>query len=475
MRPWRVLVIGPTVFLALYIFGILTGLRLDFKRDLMIQFIGRQELASANWGDLLWIHSQPPGFNALLKITDSFSDGGVLALRFILLACTLLGILMAADLAWQLSNSRGATLFVGLLCAIVPGTLYYTLWVFYTIPVAMLWTAAIWGAVLGSLRRKLPPLALSAVAMVLLFLLRGTFAWPVVALWFIVLAIVARKCWTQSPLTTQVACTSLFIAIVGVVLAVQVSAYERFGSLSLSSWSYENAAKALMTQMPEPTRQRVAGEDRCLRDLVTTGVFRPVSEYPSCALTPLTSREGLPALITHESWQNGTTNLNNEKRVALSGYWKEYVIDSMRSNPLALVRIPFPNFEVKERGTLYRFLAPNSWYWVIEENVVKGGKFASLWIIAFSWVPLVMIGGVILGLIGMRRRWYDEKARVSAYTIAATATLALCVAYLYLETGENDRFRMETDWILISLGSVGWWIFLTSRKRRVKIDKGENE
>jgi hypothetical protein len=111
-------------------------------------------------------------------------------------------------------------------------------------------------------------------------------------------------------------------------------------------------------------------------------------------------------------------------------------------------------------------LWPSSWYWLIESNVNVGGVAATAWIVVFSWVPAVGLLGMVAGLVVIRRVWTRGDGRRTGFVVSAVSVLGVSLAYLYLETGENERFRAEIDFLLIALGAVGWWIVAQARRTR---------
>lgn len=478
VRQWAVvhprtsLLVAPAVFLIVWSVALLSGLRLDFARDRMMQFVGAEELASVSYAEA-WrsIHMQPPGFNMILKYTDSVGAGAEVVWLALLLAATLVALWMVGDLVWTLTGDLRWSLASGLLAAVIPGTLYYSLWVFYTQLAAVLLTTMVWGLAVGLVRRSGWALTIAAVSALPLFLLRSTYVWILVIIWILVVLALG---WRQLGSSGRAARLSLLVTSVGgvlVVIGVQALSWTTFGSITQSSWGYENAAKAVMTQLSVESRVAAAHGDPCLEQVLAVGVFEPIGAYPECARGAET-RDHLPtnALLEENTWQNGYPNLNTTDRLALAEQWREFSVNAVADNPWAVLRIPFPNFETQERGTIARFLWPSSWYWLIESNVAAGGLLATVWIVAFSWVPAAGLLGILLGLFTARRRWNRGDARRFAYVVGSILVLGISVAYLFLETGENERFRVEIDWLIIALGAVGWMLWIR-RRRSVPVDQ----
>jgi hypothetical protein len=462
----RALLVGPAIFLAIWSLALVTGLRVDYARDRMMQFVGVEELASVSFIEA-WrsIHMQPPGFNMLLKAVDSTGDAAAAVWLTLLLIITLATLWMVGDIVLHLTRSMRWAMWAGVVAAVVPGTLYYSLWVFYTQISAFLLTVMVWGLVVGMTRARVLPFAASVAAAAALFTVRSTYVWVVVVAWLVMVVWLA---WRRTPgLTAGHKRMVLAVASVGgaAVVVIQVAALVTFGSWSQSSWAFENAAKAVMTQVPEAGRVEATRGDSCLREVLDVGVFEPIDAYPSCARQ---SNIALPesSLLDSSSWVSGYPNMNQQDRLALAQQWRTLAINMASDNPIAVLRIPFPNWETQERGTLFRFMWPSSWYWLIESNVNAGGLAATTWIVVFSGIPAIALLGIVVSLFVVRRVWSRTDVRQTAFVVSCVTVLGISGAYLYLETGENERFRAEIDFLLISLGAVGWWLVTQRRAKR---------
>jgi len=446
------LLLGPGIYLVVWLWLLATGARLDFSRANMLQFVGPEELRASSWSELLLIHAQPPGFNALLKLTDEFGSESTLALAVIFAVCTIAGLWMTGDVVLQLTGSIRWAAAAGVLAAIVPGTAFYSLWVFYTTPTAFLLTATVWAMIRGSRTHSVWLIAISTASLTLAALTRSSIVWPLIPVWILAnRKAVLAAFRVSSRWTSTVAGTLMVLSVVGLGF-VQGHAFSTFGSPTLSSWGFENSSKALLTTMNEQEIASVVGDDECLGEVLATGVFRPIVEYPDCARSGGTHSAPDSALLDAEFWQNGAPNMNHRDRLALSESWRDFTVSAVADDPTRVIRIPFPSLANQERGTVVRFLWPSAWYWLIEQNVSRGGLVSTLWIAAFSWVPIFMIGLVVVGLVRSRTLWGSDRTGRSSFRISSVAVLALTVLYLFLETGENERFRVEIDWLLISLG-----------------------
>jgi len=450
-------------FLYLLLFGLawLSGARLDFDRPRILQFIGSEELQQASWSELLNIHSQPLGFNAVLKFTDQFGVNSEVILVIGLVTMAFLGVWMTADIACRLTGSTRWGVVAGLLAGALPGTTYYSLWVFYTLPVAFLLTATVWGMVRAARTGSIAALTLSIMAIVLAALFRSSIVWLFVIAWIALNIPTIRRVLRNATVPRRL----IALVIAGLALlglgSLQANAFSSFGSITLSSWGAENSAKALQTTMSDGEIQELVGDDTCLSQVLETGVFRPIDEYPPCSRETDDSVSGASPLLTQYFWANGAANMNHRERLALSEQWLTFSARAIADDPTRVLRIPLPSLENEERGTVIRFLWPASWYWLIDGNVNKGGIAATVWIVAFAWVPIAMLLLILIGLVRARHLWSSDAVGRRLFRVATTPVLVLTVLYLFLETGENERFRVEMDWLLVALGIsvLGrlWW------------------
>lgn len=448
----RWLWLGSASYLAVLLVTWVRGARLDFDRARMLQFIGLEELAAASWRDLLDIHSQPPGFNALLKFTDQFGGTSDAVLLGVLVVCTTFGVWMTADITYRLTRSVCWGITAGVLAGITPGTVFYSMWAFYTIPTAFLLTASIWGMVRSARTGSLAPATVAVGSIAAAAFMRSSVVWILALIWIVLNFPTLRRAFARSAIPHRwISGLLMGISLAG-LLSVQAHAAAKFESPTLSTWGFENAAKALQTTMSDDEINEIASSDLCLAQVLDTGVFRPIDEYPKCARGSITTEELTGPLLTQLYWSNGAANMNHIDRLALSDQWAKFVTLAVAENPLRVLRIPFPSLVNQERGTIVRFLWPSSWYWIIEGNVAAGGMLTTVWVLAFAWVPGAMIVLLLLGLVRARHLWPDDAQGVRLFRIVGYSVLALVLMYLFLETGENERFRVEIDWLLIALG-----------------------
>ena len=460
-RPRLALLLGPLLFLAIWVVGLASGLRLDFARDRMMQFVGAEELASVSYPEA-WqsLHMQPPGLNMLLKFSDSIGGVATAFWLALLLAGTLVALWMVGDIVLSITQEVRWAVIAGVLAALLPGTLYYSLWVFYTQLAAVALTGMVWGMVTGLVRGSLPGWLAASVFAIPLFLLRSTYVWPVIVAWLITVLVLSWRQAGGGKSSTRLVSVGATVVAMCAVLGAQGATWITFGQVTQSSWGYENAAKALMTQLPPESRMAAAAGDPCLKQVIEVGVFQPIEAYPTCAREGNTHPSAPSnALVERSTWSNGYPNMNSLDRLALSDLWRSFVVAAAADNPLAIARIPFPNLETQERGTILRFLWPSSWYWLIESNVSAGGVISAAWIVMFSWVPAVGLVGILLGLWGVRRQTLVPDPRRTAFIAGSVAVLGVSLAYLFLETGENERFRVEIDWLIVALGATGWLLW----------------
>lgn len=422
-------------------------------RDIgLMAFVGPTELRSAPWGDLLMIHAQPPGFSALLKFADAFGRHSETILLTVLISAAVAGIWMTSDITYRLTGQVHWGVMAGLFAGAAPGTTFYSLWVFYTIPTAFLLTASVWGMVRAAHSGSVVALTTSVVAISVVALVRASVVWILVLVWLAVNARIIRDVLRQTNSARAILSLVIGLTALGGLAAVQGHAFATFKSITLSSWGSENIAKAIRTTMSDDEVFKLAGNDSCLVAVLQTGVLRPVDEYPPCARAVQFEGSSQSELLTKEYWDHGSANMNHIQRLGVAEEWQAFVIAAVRDDPTRIIRVLLPSFRHHERGTILRLLWPSSWFWVLRGNVSTTGLSGTFWILGFAWIPAAMILLVLFGLVKRKTLWNEDNSTRWIFTSASLATLSLITVYLLFESGENERFRAEVDWLLIALG-----------------------
>jgi len=171
---------------------------------------------------------------------------------------------MTSDITYRLTGQVHWGVMVGLFAGAAPGTTFYSLWVFYTIPTAFLLTASVWGMVRAAHSGSVVALTTSVVAISVVALVRASVLWILVLIWLAVNGRIIRDVLRQANSAKAIPSLVIALTALGGLAVVQSHAFATFKSITLSSWGSENIAKALRTTMSEDEVLSLAGDDSCL-------------------------------------------------------------------------------------------------------------------------------------------------------------------------------------------------------------------
>lgn len=434
----RALLVPPALFAALTGLAALSGWEFAYTRRGMYQYLPPEALEST-WQALASLHSQPPGFNALLALGDRLGDWAPWAWWVGLTVATCTGLWLMADLIRVLSGSTRWAVATACVAAILPGTLAYSSWLSYTQVVAVLLLAAAWGVVVRS------PLGamVSLLAILGAFLVRASITWLVVVAWVAFVAYRSR----HLPHRRSIAIVA--IGCVTFVMGLSALRFVEFGTPTQSSWASQNYAKRLLYTFGYERMAPLVRGDACLEQLLAVGAFRPSTAYPAC-LTSEPQRSDLgPA-----QWADGSVNLNDEGTLLLSAAWSRFVSTVVRADPSLVVREVVP-LRPGAPSALGQLMSPSADYPPLRTWHETATEWMRAWVVVTAPVPWLASAAWILGLVlipSLRRRGTVD---VAAY-LGSSALLGYVLAtYLFLELGENQRFRAEADFLLLALGAVG--------------------
>jgi hypothetical protein len=225
-----------------------------------------------------------------------------------------------------------------------------------------------------------------------------------------------------------------------------------FGVSSQSSWASENFAKMLVYSISAQEVQSMSKESPCYKELLAVGVFQDVRKYPICTSRSGTSYLNPPKNVILDDYvlNNGMLNYNHKSRLALESQWRDFNYDLVSLNPKILLRGLFPSFTQERRGSLVQYLWPNIDYKFIEPNTTKLGLFGLSWLILLSPLPIINFSVILLFVYLIIRKDIVRNYVSSGLAFALSMIIFFSVAYVFLEIGENQRYRTEIDPILIA-------------------------
>ena len=197
------------------------------------QLLGPDALSDQLWESLAYLHTQPPGLNALMGLDlaatpDShfllalvFASMGVATVFFVVDALSLVGV-----------GSRWAT-GTGVAFALLPSSVIYMLWPFTTGPTMFACALALWGVALAR-QSLLAGVGASVAGAGLLFLFRASFLWVFVLVWIGCLGVLV---WKSAESRRQIGLGLGILLSGGVaVMLIQAHYVTSFGIWSTSSW-----------------------------------------------------------------------------------------------------------------------------------------------------------------------------------------------------------------------------------------------
>jgi len=452
------IIAGPAVFFACHALARLLGARFDNSpREVFWQFIPRTELSADPLGSIWFFHAQPPAVNLPFVVTDRLGAAGVLTLEVLLVLTGLATVLLVGDIVRVWTASRRTAVLTAVIAGALPSTTLFGLWLYPTLPIALLLLVTIWGITRGVVLQTRWPLILSAFAITGLFLVRATVIWPLAIAW---LGVVAWAAWRQGGARRRTVTIPLATCL-AVIVVFTIKNVVLFGSPTQSSWAKENYANVMLNVLTDAEEAALAAQDPCFAELVQVGAFAPVEDYPVClAEAPHRGPSNRSAVLDESRWQNGRVNYNHRDRLALSERWGDLVAHGVRDSPAAVLRVLAP-VQVNgnhEWGSPVLLLGPSTRYVFVRENVAALDTAGVIWMAAFSMLPPIAALAWVIGTLRLLagRGWRHSAGR--AYLAASALVATLSGAYLLLEFGENQRFQVEVlyAWLALGVTAAHW-------------------
>jgi len=410
---------------------------------------------------LLYLHSQPPLYNALigvvLKWVPAAATEGAFAAIFLVLG--FLEILGIYALVVELGAPRGWALAAALLQTLSTTWLVYECWLFYTLPTAVL---ATWSAVwLARAARGRPAAALAfAAAVSALSWLRATYQPLFVAIALALLLVAVRS---GAPQLWRLSWRASLVALV-LALALPAKNGWSFGSFSSSSWLGMSLAHMTTDPLDEATRAQWVREGR-LSPVVLVPPFSPLAAYPAeLRAVPLGTPEH-PALVAPVK-EDGSANLNHVAYLGIARAYREGALEVMRERPdVYLGRV---------RRAFRTWLRPPTDYimTVPQREAIRGwDRLHSRFVL---WSSLanrragptwVLLPAAVAFVTALWLRPAPERRRLLllvAFPLLAIAWNAVVGNLVDVE--ENNRFRVEIEGLMVALGC--WSLIEVARRVR---------
>ncbi len=446
------------------------GVRFDAAPlDYFWQYLDPTLLRSDLARSLLHLHSQPPGFNALLGIVLKLPGDSSLAFAWLYRAIGLATALGLFGVLVKLgAEPRRAGLGVVIFAA-SPTAVLYESWLFYTHVVAALLVASAWLAHALVRHGRVRDAVLLAGAGAALACTRSLFhlAW--------LSAVLAGALWLVRRQQPARRTGKLALAMVPALLLV-VSVHAKnaivFGSPASSTWLGMSLAKLTTQRLDPAVRARLVGDGELSRAALVKP-FSPLWKYPP-ELTK-TSYHGHPALDRIVKPGN-YTNFNNGAYVELNRLYLQDALYTIRHFPgvylagvgrgLLLYGIP---------PSQYRFLRANQaayrpvdrvfeWLTGVPEAFTGARHPEALGdpvylLRRIRWLYLaVLVASMGWALVRCRRLPADPDSDAERGVLLFCLASALWVGVVAnaLELGENQRFHAMVAPLHFLL--IGWML-----------------
>lgn len=474
---------GLLIFVVLWLF---TRSNFDFSEsvsaniEFLWQSLGSFFLTMDPWGSLAVLHIQPPLLNSLFALDLWLTPSSHLVLGVLYFTCAAGSIVLLVDSGIRLGIPRSWAATAGVVLALMPSTVLYSLWTYNVTLTAFLALATVWGV---SVFKSHPVLGVtvSAFSMLGLVLTRTTFVWVILVVWatlLVFMLIRSRFVMDSRSMTKGIAGVLVAVAI---ALLLQLHYFSSFGLVTMSSWSGQNLAKALSTagtlNVTPEARAEIA-TDPCLNDLLVAfenkrvNVWDPGGQLnlPGClsvARAPERQVLAWDAPLKGVLGLEGDLNYNSGNALVASEQWSRMMSIIVRHDPVQIVKMALGTSDGTRVSGVGLYLSPAESFTFIAEQVEampsanalnSAYRFFApvLWLLIFiGW-----LSALISRKSALRGMW--------AYWMASGLLVFHALASTLLEYGENMRFRAEVDPLLLLVGTVSAYCALAQVSQYLK-------
>ena len=466
--PWLP---GAVIAVGLWVWSLR---RFDFASDAqgniddLWQSLGSGILAADPVGSITVLHIQPPLLNTLFAIDLSVTPSSHAFLAVLNVVAMVSSIAFLVDALRRVGVGDVVALGVGVLYAVLPGTVAYSLWVYNVTLTGLFAMTAVWGVAVARTRPSLGA-SVSGVAVLGLVSTRSTFAFPILVLW------IAALVW----LTWRHRNGRLLGALAAVLVigfAIQLHYLVNFGLVTMSSWGGQNVLNATKTAgvlSVSPSAKQALGADPCASTAVDALIDERLNVWDPGGLLALEECSGVQvapergAIAWDSQFKPGTeqSNFNWRAGLAASGVWTEAAIQIVRADPTQLVRMAVaPPGGVLESGVARYLSRSENYRWVLPtaESLPAPGLGAGLSTVFAPVAWLLVLIGWIFAIVS--REW--RKRSRPAFWFASGLLVFHISASTLLEYAEAMRFRAEVEPVLLFAATAAtWWTIRVMRTR----------
>jgi hypothetical protein len=474
LRRWGAVVLpGIAVYVVLWL---ATVMPFDYRgatsydMDFLWQSLGRGFLSTDPWGSLSVLHIQPPGLNALFAVDLALTPVSHTLLLVTNVVATVATIALICDALLRATRSGVAALVAGVVYALLPGTVLYSLYAYNTTLTALFAIVAVW-PLTWSRNRMTLAVTISSLGALGLVLTRSSFVWIAMAVWCIALILWCRR---RVGITwPRVLGAALPLAA---VLLIQLHYLVSFQLPFMSSWSGQNLAKALQTSghlTVTPQARDALASTTCHNAIFQAwqqgelNIWDPggLLRQPGCRDLPPVIERGVPAWDSPLKADSQEMNYNEGRALVASAQWSGLMTTIVRSDPWQLVRMATTSPTGFGASGIGLYLTASDDYPFLDParehlpTTVIAGPLAS----AFGPALWTL---VILGWVGAAVRRTSTLRRQPAFWFASGLLVYHALVSTLLEYSENMRYRAEVDSVLLVAGVLAA-VSLVGELRRI--------
>ncbi len=275
------------------------------------------------------------------------------------------------------------------------------------------------------------------------------------------------------------------------ILSIYVKNFVLFGKFTASSLLGMNVSVVATGSVTTEERQRLVREGK-LSELSLIARFSDLERYPK-RFQELKGYEGIPVL-TQARKPSGALNLNHLAYIAVSDQYLRDSLYIVKNRPKAYVKglikswmlylfpgrimMPPPSFSEYDKARLYSNVFQSFFFCKIPYEFSQTGLRPFTFIPSYRFhlflflgLPLLFIYGLTLSLRKRSVAKDRDPAILDRSQRIVVAYLCLTIAYVAivgnaLETGENMRFRFQTDPFYVVLLGLFIQFFLIPRLAR---------
>ena len=386
---------------------------------------------------LLGIHVQPPLFSALSFLVQPIEEQWEVVLVLALFGSATIVICFRALL--EVTQSLYASVVIATAIALSPPLILYSFWWFYTLPVALLLVAFVYFGVKWAKGRGLLCLSGAAACLTTLYFTRSSVSIVVVTVWLVLTATLLTR--DRASRQRRFVSFTILVAICSPTYLHGIHHLAVFGTNGSSSWVGQNVMRLPFYAGTVQDLNALARDD-CESRLLQVGPFTDPREYPECLrdvdLTAATQTQGLA--------QKSNSSVNTDLHLEISKRWTAFAVYAVLKEPGKFAAAYVPRLEPAQRGSVIQFFWPNVEYEIITPITKPLGLSARVWGWAFVPIGLVsFVGLVLVFIVGARDFFQSGKIQSNFRNYFPMVSVFVCLAAtaVFLEVGENERFRAE--------------------------------